>query len=284
MTEILLDRALIDYLTDPLSSPETLSTTGQETLTVSTTPPEDDRFQQPAVKQAAPTEAAATTKRLVALTLGPASSSDLRPLLTELMPEDHIVHVGLLDNLTAEEIESLYAPIDGESIVMARLEDGSHLILSAARVEAELQKRIDGLEQQGYETLLLLCSGEYKNLVTRSAALLEPYSLLPPLVEAITAGHQVGIVVAREEFLTEQARKWRSLSQRPHFAVASPWALSDEELIDAALLLQEKGADVVVLDCLGYHQRHRDFLQKLLGIPVVLSNMLIAKLAVELME
>jgi len=275
---------LIDYLTQPLSSPETLSPTGQETLTAPMTSPDDEHFQQSAVNQAAPTGTTATTKRLVALTLGTASGSDLKPLLTELMTEEQIVHVGLLDNLTAAEIESLYAPINGESVVMARLEEGSHLILSATRVEAELQKRIDELEQQGYETLLLLCSGEYKNLVTRSAVLLEPYSLLPPLVEAITAGHQVGIVVAREEFLAEQARKWRSLSQRPHFAVASPWALNDEELIDAALLLQEKGADVVVLDCLGYHQRHRDFLQKLLGIPVVLSNMLIAKLAADLLD
>jgi len=38
----------------------------------------------------------------------------------------------------------------------------------------------------------------------------------------------------------------------------------------------------VVLDCIGYHQQHRDFLQKMLGIPVLLSNVLVAKLAAEL--
>ena len=57
----------------------------------------------------------------------------------------------------------------------------------------------------------------------------------------------------------------------------------NETLIDAALQLQEQGADVVVLDSPGYHQRHRDCLQQLLGIPVLLSHVLLAKMAAELL-
>lgn len=220
---------------------------------------------------------------LAALTLGSASRSDLFPLLTEHLPEEKIVHIGLLDGLTGDEIAERYTPQANEKVVMTRLEDGTHLVLSAAKVEEALQKQILALEGQGYETILMLCSGEYKNLFSDSAILLEPYRILPPLVDAITDGHQVGIVVAREEYIAEQAYKWQRLAQKPHFAVASPWQTSDDELIDAALLLQEQGADVVVLDCLGYHQRHRDFLQKLLGIPVLLSNVLIARLAAELL-
>ncbi|ELO4851099.1 AroM family protein, partial [Escherichia coli] len=44
-----------------------------------------------------------------------------------------------------------------------------------------------------------------------------------------------------------------------------------------------KGADVIMLDCLGFHQRHRDLLQKQLDVPVLLSNVLIARLAAELL-
>jgi protein AroM len=220
---------------------------------------------------------------LATLTLGQAARSDLHPLLLENLPEEQIAHVGLLDDLTHDEIQQKYATAGNEKVVMTRLEDGTHVVLSAAKVEAALQNKILELEQQGFETILMLCSGQYKNLFTDSAILLEPYRILPPLVDAITGGHQVGIVVAREEYIAEQAYKWQSLGQKPHFAVASPWETSDDDLIDAALHLQEQGADVVVLDCLGYHQRHRDFLQKLLGIPVLLSNVLIAKLAAELL-
>jgi len=38
-----------------------------------------------------------------------------------------------------------------------------------------------------------------------------------------------------------------------------------------------------MLDCLGYHQKHRDLLQKALNVPVLLSNVLVARLASELL-
>lgn len=220
---------------------------------------------------------------LATLTLGHAARSDLHPLLLEHLPEEQIAHVGLLDGMTAEDIARDYRAVENEKVVMTRLDDGTHVVLSAEKVEVALQNQIRELERQGFETILMLCSGQYSNLFTERATLLEPYRILPPLVDAITDGHQVGIVVAREEYIAEQARKWKKLAQKPHFAVASPWHTNDDDLIDAALWLQEQGADVVVLDCLGYHQRHRDFLQKLLGIPVLLSNVLIAKLAAELL-
>ena len=37
---------------------------------------------------------------------------------------------------------------------------------------------------------------------------------------------------------------------------------SDSELLTAGKTLLEQGADVLVLDCLGYYQHHRDVLQK----------------------
>ncbi len=47
--------------------------------------------------------------------------------------------------------------------------------------------------------------------------------------------------------------------------------------------LLERGADVLILDCLGFHQHHRDLLQKALDVPVLLSNVLMARLASELL-
>jgi len=220
---------------------------------------------------------------LATLTLGIASRGDLHPLLLEYLPEEQIAHFGLLDGLSVADIEQRYDPLAGEKVVIAHIEDGSYVVLSAAKVEHALQELIKELESQGFETILMLCSGEYKNLVTESAVLIEPYRILPPLVDAITGGHQVGIMVAREEYLDEQTYKWRDLASKPHFAVANPWKSDEDDLIDAALWLQEQGADVVLLDCLGYHQRHRDFLQKLMGIPVLLSNVLIARLAADLL-
>ena len=58
---------------------------------------------------------------------------------------------------------------------------------------------------------------------------------------------------------------------------------SEAALIEARRELLERGADVLILDCLGFHQHHRDLLQKALDVPVLLSNVLMARLAAELL-
>ena len=73
------------------------------------------------------------------------------------------------------------------------------------------------------------------------------------------------------------------LSNLPYYALANPNIDTDQHLISAGSSLQEQGADVLVLDSLSYHQRHRDLLQKALDIPVLLSNVLVARLAAELL-
>lgn len=221
-------------------------------------------------------------KSLVTLTIGQSPRSDILPLLEEHLPAALIDHAGLLDGMTLAEVGQHYAPAAGEKVLVSRLTTGEQVRLSGAKVEQGLQRKISALEAQGYDTILLLCTGEFGTLKTQKALLLEPDRIIPPLVAAIVQDHKVGIVVPVAEQINEQANKWRNLPNRPCFAVASPYLAQQADLMDAGLALQEQGTDVVVLDCIGYHQKHRDFLQKMLGIPVLLSNVLVAKLAAEL--
>ncbi|STQ13823.1 AroM family protein [Enterobacter cloacae] len=62
-----------------------------------------------------------------------------------------------------------------------------------------------------------------------------------------------------------------------------PSGTVEAKLIAAGKELLERGADVLILDCLGFHQHHRDLLQKALDVPVLLSNVLMARLASELL-
>ena len=82
---------------------------------------------------------------------------------------------------------------------------------------------------------------------------------------------------------TVQAQKWQILQKSPVFSLGNPIHDSEQKIIDAGKELLAKGADVIMLDCLGFHQRHRDLLQKQLDVPVLLSNVLIARLAAELL-
>lgn len=73
------------------------------------------------------------------------------------------------------------------------------------------------------------------------------------------------------------------LEKKPLYALANPVWDSEETLIGAGRELLARGADVLMLDCLGFHQQHRDLLQKTLDVPVLLSNVLVARLASELL-
>jgi len=149
---------------------------------------------------------------LATLTIGQAPRSDIMPLLMAYLPAKSVIHMGLLDGLSTEQIEQRYAPPEGDAVLVSRLLDGSQVTMAAHRVERGLQEKIDVLEAQGCMTFLLLCTGEFSNLHTREALLLEPDRIIPPLISSIIGQHRAGIVVPVASQVVEQANKWRKLS------------------------------------------------------------------------
>lgn len=222
-------------------------------------------------------------RTLITLTPGQSSHCDFVPLLLEYLPAERIAHCGLLDGLTQSEIQQQYGAVDNENVLCVTLSDGSPLRLSAASIARDLQQRINKLEEEGVEIILLLNSEKIGGLSSRTSILLDPDRIVPPLVKAIVDNHQVGILLPKDDLAYRDAGKWKHLTHPPCYAVASPESSGQDLLIDAAISLQEQGADVVLLDSTGYQRRHRDFLQRLLGIPVLLPNMLVVKLAAELL-
>lgn len=217
------------------------------------------------------------------LTIGQAPRRDIISLLAPYLPMEQMVHIGLLDGLSEQQIAARYQPQVGDSVLVSRLHNGTQVRLAASRVEQGLQQKINELEAAGCEVILLLCTGEFGHLSAEKALLLEPNRIVPPLISAIVSEHRVGIVVPLAEQIQQQAGKWQGLTVPPCFAVASPYLGDEGSLKQAAQTLLQQGAEVVVLDCIGYHQQHRDALQAELQIPVLLSNVLVAKLAAELM-
>ena len=223
------------------------------------------------------------TQILVILTIASAPGYAIKPLLLESLPEAQLRFVSLLDGLSRAEIGEYYAPHGGEKSLLVPLRDGAPLPLAVSRLERGLQRLIDQLETRGVENILLLGCAEFIGLQARSAVLLEPDRLIPPLINAMVDGHQAGIVVAANDPLRQQAGKWRILSKPALFAVADPEPEDNQALLDAGLQLLEQGADVVVLDSPGFHSRHGDFLRQLLGVPVLLSWQPLVRMAAELL-
>ena len=220
---------------------------------------------------------------LAILTIGVVPVSEVLPLLTEHVPEQQIAHLSLLGKMSREEVMEDYALDEGEDPLATLLSDGKLAHVSRQKIERALQGVIEVLDNQGYDVILLMSTAPITGLVARNAILLEPMRIIPPLVASIVDGHQVGVIVPIEELMDNQEAKWQVLEKVPLYALANPFWDSEAALIAAGRELMERGADVLILDCLGFHQHHRDLLQKALDIPVLLSNVLMARLASELL-
>ncbi|HIB5696100.1 TPA: AroM family protein [Klebsiella pneumoniae] len=233
------------------------------------------------------------------LTIGVVPLAGVLPLLTEHIREEQIAHISLLGEMTPDEVMAEYAVGDGEKGLLTLLSNNQLVMVSRQKIERDVRSAIAMLDRQHYDVILLLSSEQLTGFTTHHAILLEPQRIIPPLVASIVDGHQVGVIVPLvasivdghqvgvivpvEEIMPMQRQKWLSLEKSPYYALANPFTGSDSELLTAGKTLLEQGADVLVLDCLGYYQHHRDVLQKALDVPVLLSNVLVSRLAAELL-
>lgn len=220
---------------------------------------------------------------LAILTIGVVPVQAILPLLTEHISEQQITHISLLGKTDPQEVREEYGAEAGEFAIPTRLRDDSLGMVSRTKVERDLQSVIEVLDNQGYDVILLMSTADIRGFVTRNAILIEPQRIIPPLVASIVDGHQVGVIVPVPELMAQQKKKWTVLEKEPYYELGHPYLATEREFIDAGRALLERGADVLVLDCLGFHQQHRDLLQKALDVPVLLSNVLVARLASELL-
>lgn len=219
-----------------------------------------------------------TTVRLALLNIGQAPRHDLTEAIEQgLPPHVSAWHVGALDGLTRAQVQSQFAPADGAPCLISRLADGGTVTLDAALVGQQLQRTIERLEDDGVEVIVLLCTGEFPALRTRSAWLVEPDAVVCRTVAGLLGGARPGVILPLPQQEEEARTKWRMPGAQPLFAAASPYAADAGSLVEAARSLQARGADALVLDCMGYAPHHKKALRDAgLNLPVLVSGSVLA--------
>jgi protein AroM len=217
------------------------------------------------------------------LTIGQAPRPDVVPIIDRYIASRvRRIHRGVLDGLSHAEIEARYRPDPGEPALVTRLQDGSTVELSRARMRDGVQDLVRLLENEGCEVILLLCTGIFEGLECRRARLIEPDHLIPPLVTGLIGQRQLGIIVPIASQIASESGKWHSLARPPIFATVSPYTQPPEAAIPVGRDLRERGAAAILLDCIGFTERHREALAEI-ELPVILSNAIAAKAAGELL-
>ncbi len=219
------------------------------------------------------------------LTIGQAPRPDITPILDAHVPA-HVkrVHRGLLDGLSRAEIDARYRQEAGEPALVTRLGDGSVVELSARRVRDGVQTQLSALEAAGCDIILLLCTGKFDGLRCGRAWLLEPDLIIPPATAGLIGNRQLGIIVPLASQMTSESGKWGALARPPIFAAANPYTDTPEALARAGASLRERRTDALLLDCIGFAEPHRRALAETTGLPVILSNALMAKVVGELLS
>jgi protein AroM len=222
--------------------------------------------------------------KLGTLTIGQAPRADMTPILdAALRPDVPRIHSGVLDGLSRAEIEARFGPGDGSQLLITRLLDGTSVVIDHDATEAAAEEKVAALEDEGCTAILMLCTGTFHRLKTRKAWLLEPERLLPRAVAALVGERQLGIVVPLPEQMETESGKWEPLARAPIYAAGSPYGEDPEAVSEAARFLRDRGAEVLLMDCMGFVEAHKQRAVEAAGLPVIQSNALVAKLVSELL-
>jgi protein AroM len=214
------------------------------------------------------------------VTIGQSPRSDMVPEMINWLPSVEVRERGALDDLSAAQIQAL-APAPGDETLTTRLSDGSSVVIGRAGILPGLQAQIDILEAGGADAVLIVCTGDFPAF-RHSRPLLLAGPLLTAGLSAIAGDAVIGVICPLAEQEQQSYEKFAHLEQKVKVAWATPYQPGVAAIEDAARGLAGDGAEILVLDCMGYTQAHREAAAAAANRPVVLSRSVVARLTAEL--
>jgi len=218
-------------------------------------------------------------RRLGILTIGQSPRTDVTPLLAGLIGGAELVEAGALDGVADAEVATL-APAPGEYVLVTRLRDGRQAVVGRERIRSYVQRALDRLAPQ-VDVVLFLCTGEFPPL-RADRLLIEPSRLLHHIVSGVAGGRPLGVLVPLPEQAEEARQRWQDAGRVTAVAAASPYG--DADFSRAARTLREAGAELIVMDCMGYTPEHRRQVVAAAARPAILAGTVVAAVARELLS
>ncbi len=218
--------------------------------------------------------------RVGLLYIGQSPKEDYVSFFRAGLPEGtEILQAGAMDDLTLEEIRAL--PIrEGEPILIMQTRDLVTVTASKALVEERLAGKVDLLESLGAEVIVVLCTGKFPSLSSK-VLLLEPSEILFKTVVAVSRGRKVGVITPLPEQILQTRVSWLAVGVDPLLEAATPYESLDP-VVETALRLKEKGADLIVLDCMGFTDEAKEAVREASGKPTICARTIVRRVLGEL--
>jgi protein AroM len=218
--------------------------------------------------------------KIGAITVGQSPRIDVVSEIINLCGGVELDERGALDGLSDEEIQRL-SPEQGDYVLVTRLKDGRSVRIAKKHILTRMQLHIDDLIQQGAAGILLLCTGEFPGFRC-SKPILYPQRLLQYFVASVANDKVVGVLSPDASQIPQSSRRWRengvaNVVVQP----ANPYG-DPEQVLDAGKNLKQQGAEVIVMDCIGYTCAMKEQIKQSTGLPVVLPRTIAARTVSEL--
>lgn len=215
------------------------------------------------------------------VTIGQSPRSDVVPdMATILGPGVEIREAGALDGLDRAAIDTL-APSGTDEILVTRLRDGTSVFLGKPKIVRLVEARIAALERDGAVLTALLCTGAFPRL-RATRPLIQPQPVLLGLLRGMSWPGRLGVLTPSVRHVPQTEARWQRDGFDPVVAPLSPYEEEDPAALRrAASVMSHGGAGLVVMDCMGFRRKTRDELRALTGVPVLLANLLLARVLAE---
>lgn len=213
------------------------------------------------------------------LTIGQSPRVDMTPEMATFL-EEHVdfVEMGAVDDLTDEELKALDPGLDDVTYI-SRLRDGRSIKLAKQALLPKLQEKITLLEEAGVSSTILVCTGKFPAF-SHSKPLLFPDKVLSATVQAVLQNGKLGVIIPLAEQEPFMKEKWEGFGFEVEYRVASPY--DEADFATPATELKEAGANLIVLDCMGYTVEQKFIVSRISGLPVILARSIVARIASEL--
>lgn len=222
------------------------------------------------------------TSRLGMVTVGQSPRSDIVPAMSAMIgPGVAVVEKGALDGLSGDGIQSL-APTEGQTVLCTRLACGEEVVISKQGVIPLVQKRIEELNGEGVDLILLLCTGQFSRFESR-VLVLTAQEIVDRAIQAVIGDTDtLGLVVPLAEQEAEMREKLLHITPNVVAVSASPYA-ADEGIKGAAEQLNQYSPDLIVLYCMGFNRAHRRIFRQVTGKPAIVANSMVSRTLAELL-
>lgn len=221
------------------------------------------------------------------ITIGQAPRVDVIPEMAELMgPGVQVVERGALDGLERAEIATL-APGPDDEVLVTRLLTGEAVFVGKRHIAPRVQQKADDLAALGVDAIVVLCTGRFADL-RACRPLVIPEQVLRGVLSGVKFAGRLGVLAPSARHVPQTAARWREYGYDPVVDALSPYGGAHEAAATAPLeatsrAFKAAGVGLVVLDCMGFRREAREALRAALGVPVVVANLLVARVVGEMM-